>query len=99
MLLTTVTKSSILGVAAVADLPLEWEHLVLCTDCGKISVVWSATFCAARKNLSCLDKAEWLCLKQKTNLSSKTVKWGLCLCFTHASKSEYRTCKSFKLFH
>ena len=34
-------------------------------------------------------------LKQKTNLSSKTVKWCLRLCFTRLSNSEYRTCKSF----
>ena len=78
----------------------------------KWSVVWPVTFYAARINLSCLDKVEWLSsiqnhylkvyfipLKQKTNLRGETVKSGLFLWLTLVLKLKYRTCKSFTLFH
>ena len=78
----------------------------------KWSFEWSVTSYAARKKNFYFDEVKWLSpkqplqvkvhftpLKQKTNLSSKTVKWELVLWFTRAPKSEYRLCKSFTVFH
>ena len=82
-------------------------------DCGKmISCVISYFSCSYKKlklprwsgmiksnAKPLLVKVYFAPLKQMTNLSGKTVKWILFLCFTRVWKSEYRACESFTLFH